>query len=93
LNPNALTATKLPTLAKLAVQSSRRIDDESAFIQYRQPYAWHEPYSYRSEAFWLHPLEWNLDAGLPEITGNINAVALTPDGQCLSIAGCGAARL
>ncbi len=57
-----------------------------AYRQFRQPYRWHEPYPRFSSSWWLHPAEWNLDAGLPRITGNINTVLPASDGK-LWIAG------
>lgn len=56
-----------------------------AVWQFLQPYQWHEPHSVLSAT--LHPIEWNIDAGLPEITGNINAIAASANGNCLWIAG------
>jgi hypothetical protein len=37
--------------------------------------------------WWLKPAEWNIDAGLPEIKGNINAISFTGDGKRIWIAG------
>jgi|GEM_PF-4735075 len=58
-----------------------------AVHQYVAPYAWHQPYRLLRWQWWLHPLEWNLDDGLPKITGDINAIAATPNAECLWIAG------
>jgi len=57
-----------------------------AVMQYLRPYQWHTPYQRFHLAWWLKPAEWNLDAGLPEIKGNINAIAFAP-GKRLWIAG------
>src|SRR5271166_2173409 len=58
-----------------------------AIFQYALPYTWHQPYAILRAQWWLRPMEWNVDAGLPQINGNINAVLNTPDGACLWIAG------
>jgi hypothetical protein len=58
-----------------------------AIRQYVAPYAWHQSYAFMRWQWWLHPLEWSIDAALPKINGNINAVLVTPDGACLWIAG------
>jgi hypothetical protein len=58
-----------------------------AIKQYVAPYAWHQPHALLRWTWWVHPLERNLDAGLPKIDGNINAVLATSDGACLWIAG------
>jgi hypothetical protein len=58
-----------------------------AIRQYFLPYAWHRPYAVREWQWWLHPMEWNIDDGLPQITGDINAIVTTRDGACLWIAG------
>jgi len=58
-----------------------------AYRQFRQPYSWHEERNPFSElAWWIHPLEWNVDRGLVDIVGNIRAVALQP------VAGSGSQR-
>jgi hypothetical protein len=59
-----------------------------AVWQFQRPYQWHDSYSISS---WLgHPLEWNIDAGLPEITGNINTIITSSNGSNVWIAGdCG----
>jgi hypothetical protein len=58
-----------------------------ALWQYLRPYTWHTPYQRFHLSWWLQPAEWNIDAGLPEIKGNINAIAFVPDGKRLWIAG------
>lgn len=58
-----------------------------AVMQYIHPYNWHTAYQRFHLGWWLEPAEWNIDAGLPEIKGNINAIALAPDGKRLWIAG------
>ncbi len=58
-----------------------------AVIQYLHPYQWHTPYQRFHRDWWREPAEWNIDAGLPEIKGNINAITLAPDGKRLWIAG------
>jgi hypothetical protein len=55
--------------------------------QYLQPYSWHQPYATRSQSWWLHPLERNVDAGLPDVRGNIRTVAASINGKCLWIVG------
>ena len=45
-----------------------------AYGQVTSTYRWHEPYQPSQLAFWLRPIEWNIDAALPEIVGTINAV-------------------
>src|SRR4051812_17220995 len=52
--------------------------------QYTRPYYWHEPYPISS---FLHPLEWNIDAGLADVPRDIRAIAQSNNGKCLWIAG------
>jgi hypothetical protein len=58
-----------------------------AVLQFREPYHWHKPYPSESLSWWLRPLEWNIDAGLPQISGDINAVAVNRSADCLWIGG------
>jgi hypothetical protein len=57
------------------------------FWQYLKPYRWHPSMTVSSQSWWIQPLEWHVDAGLPEIQGNIRAVAASPNGRCLWIGG------
>jgi len=59
----------------------------NAIRQYVQPFVWHEPYPILRLQWWSQPLEWNVDSGLPQIVGNINAVSSVPEKACLWIAG------
>src|SRR5262245_58189322 len=48
-----------------------------AYLQYRSPYAWHEPYRpVRDVSWWVKPFEWNVDTALPDIGAGVNAVAV-----------------
>ena len=58
-----------------------------AYWQFTRPFRPHQPYARFGAAWWLHPAEWNLEAGLPEINGNINAIAVVPGSNRLWIAG------
>ena len=58
-----------------------------AYWQFSRPYRPHQPYARFGAAWWLYPAEWNLEAGLPEIKGNINAIAVAPGSNRLWIAG------
>ena len=58
-----------------------------AYWQFSRPFRPHQPYVRFGAAWWLHPAEWNLEAGLPEIKGNINAIAMVPGSNRLWIAG------
>ena len=49
-----------------------------AVMQYLRPYQWHTPYQRFHLDWWLKPAEWNVGAGLPEIKGDINAIAPPP---------------
>src|SRR5215470_12764478 len=49
-----------------------------AVIEYLRPYRWHTPYQRFHLDWWLKPAEWNIDAALPEIKGNINDIAIAP---------------
>jgi hypothetical protein len=49
----------------------------AAYAQYRAPFAWHEPYrAVRDLLWWAHPVEWNVDAGLPDIGPGVNGITL-----------------
>src|SRR5690348_1931657 len=59
-----------------------------AVLQIRRPYMWHAPYRPVAQwAWWAQPLEWNIDAALPQIQGNINAVTVSPNQKCIWIGG------
>src|ERR1700739_3153616 len=57
------------------------------FWQYLQPYRRHEGRPVNSRDWWIHSLERNIDAGLPEILGNIRSITKSANGKCLWIAG------
>lgn len=62
----------------------------SSWFAYRQdcrPYQWHRAYTPLSYRWWSNTLDWNVDAGLPKIVGNIKTAALSADGKRLWIAG------
>jgi hypothetical protein len=58
-----------------------------AYMQVSAPYQWHERRPWFSFAWFLQPLEWNIDSGLPRILGNINTLAYSADQRCVWIAG------
>lgn len=58
-----------------------------AYWQFSRPFRSHQPYARFGAAWWLHPAEWNVEAGLPEIKGSINAIAIAPGSNRLWIAG------
>jgi hypothetical protein len=45
-----------------------------AYRQFSVDYTWHKPYTAGSFSWWIHPVEWHVDAGLPDIGGNIRTV-------------------
>ena len=45
-----------------------------AYRQFSADYTWHTPYAAGSVSWWVHPVEWHVDAGLPDIAGNIRTV-------------------
>lgn len=53
--------------------------------QFTAPYEWHEPREVGNADWWINPIDWNVDAGLPDIVGTINAVELI--GSRLIVAG------
>lgn len=57
-----------------------------ALWQYKRPYYWHEPRSI-SFGWFFHSLEWNIDSALPDVPRDLRAVAQSPNGACLWIAG------
>jgi hypothetical protein len=58
-----------------------------AMLFLQRPWSHPNPFVTGARSWWLESIEWNSMRGLPDVIGNLNAVAMQPDGSRVWIAG------
>lgn len=70
-----------------AAVATLSVSSTVVFLQIRRPFTYQGPRSWRTVRWWREPLEFNAVGALPQIKGNINAIAVLPDNKRVWIAG------
>jgi photosystem II stability/assembly factor-like uncharacterized protein len=70
-----------------AAVATLSVSSTAVLLQMRRPFTYEGPRSWRTVRWWREPLEFNAVYVLPQIQGNINAIAVVPGSRRIWIAG------